>query len=263
MRGLLLALLLVAWAAGQEAGDRASGNRIPNSLIRPEAVLGALTGLEVDREIDEQALVDDLQRLARWRGRRTAAVERLRRLYEELDLSFNVGEEIESTGASEELERQLREAEAAIEVLGQEGRTLRMRIQDRRRRLAALAERADDLIALLPADAESLTGVWDVRFVPTDEHGVFSLYQTGTLLNGEYVLGGGWHGSLQGTVVDGKVFLERIDAVKGHFADLRGQVNTDGDTIRGTWLERDMTDNRPVEGSWIADKRRRTTGEAP
>jgi hypothetical protein len=260
---LMATVLLVASAAGQEAGDRAASNRIPDSLIRPEAVLGALTGLEVDREIDEQALVDDLQRLARWRGRRDAAVERLRRLYEELDVAINLGENIETTGASEDLESQLLEAEAAIGVLGHEGRALRMRIQDRRRRLAALAESAGDLIALLPDDVESLTGVWDVRFIPTDEHGVISLYQTGTLLNGEYVLGGGWHGSLQGTVVDGKVFLERIDAVKGRFAELRGQVGTAGDSIRGTWLERDMTANRPVEGSWIADKRRRSASEAP
>jgi hypothetical protein len=260
---LAFGILLAAAAVAQEVPGDAAGGRTPPTLVRPEAVLGALTGLEVDREIEEEALIKDLERLARWRGRRDDAVQRLRRLYEALDISFNVGENIESAGATEELERQLLESEAALGVLGQEGRTLRLRIQERRRRLAALRDRAEDLVALLPDDTEALTGVWDVRFVPTGEHGVFSLYQTGTLLNGEYVLGGGWHGSLQGTVVDGKVFLERIDAVKGRFSDLKGQVNSRGDTIRGTWNERDLTANRPTEGSWVADKRSRTTGEIP
>jgi hypothetical protein len=33
--------------------------------------------------------------------------------------------------------------------------------------------------------------------------------------------------------------------------------------IRGVWRERDLTANRPVEGSWIARKRSRQPPERP
>jgi hypothetical protein len=94
-----------------------------------------------------------------------------------------------------------------------------------------------------------------------DESGVFTLYQNGTLLSGEYVLSGGWHGSLQGTVIGGRVFLERIDARKGRFADLRGDLAASGLEIRGQWEERDLSDNRAARGSWVARKRARGASE--
>jgi hypothetical protein len=231
--------------------------------VRPETILGALTALEVGRDLEEQALVKELNRLAAWRYRRDDLLERLRSLYGDQDLLINTGEGRGNPQSVEDLERRVLEAEALLGAVGHEGRGLRQRIDEHRDRLEMLAKRSNELLALLPEDVESLTGIWDVRFVPTGEHGVFSIYQRGTLLTGEYILGGGWHGSLQGTVVDGKVFLERIDAVKGRFADMTGRLAGDGRNIRGTWMERDLTANRANEGSWVASKRARRAPDIP
>jgi len=180
-------------------------------------------------------------------------------LYVDMDLLFNVGDAGERSLQSEDLEEQISDAEGKVQILGDEGRALRIRIDARRQRLDALSRRANQLLGLLPDDTDSLTGVWDVRFSPTRENGVFTIFQNGTLINGEYVLDGGWHGSLQGSVVGGKIFLERIDSVKGRFADLTGRIESTGLGIRGTWNERDLTANRATEGSWVASKRRRGT----
>lgn len=257
---LLLFLLLPAAADGQAVDDM-RGLLPPDELLRPEALLGALISIEVDRQIEADGLVVDLGRLNNLRSRRDRALDLLSSLYVDLDMLFNTAEGSDRPEDMEALELSLRLAEARVQMVGEEGRALRMRIEARRVRLLALIERSDQLVAALPSDTDSLTGVWDVRFVPTSEHGVFTLFQSGTLLNGEYALSGGWHGSLQGTVVGGKVFLERIDALKGRFSTLTGNLDADGTSIRGTWLERDLTANRPTEGSWLADKRPR--GSAP
>ena len=253
---LLLVFLLPAAAPGQEADDM-RGLLPPDELLRPEALLGALISIEVDRQIEADGLVVELGRLNRLRTRRDLAMDTLSSLYADLDMVFNTAEGGDRPEEMETLEEELRLAEARVQMVGEEGRALRLRIEDRRVRLLALIERSDQLIAALPADTDSLTGVWDVRLIPTSDHGVFTLFQSGTLLNGEYALSGGWHGSLQGTVVGGKVFLERIDAVKGRFSSLTGTLDADGSSIRGTWIERDLTANRPIEGSWLADKRPR------
>lgn len=260
-RGLMIAVagccVVSLGALAQERDllpDAAARVLPPGGLLRPETTLAALMGLEVDRQIAEQALVADLKRLAAWRARRDGELGRLQALYTELDLSFNTDEE-GSPAEVADLEQRVLDTESRLHGLGSEGRQLRHRIRERRLRLQVLAVKVDEMIALLPDDTETLTGVWDIRMAPTSENGVFSLYQTGTLLAGEYVLDGGWHGSLQGTVVDGKVYLDRIDSRKGKFASFSGRLTTDGQTIRGTWKERDLTANRPVEGSWVAGKR--------
>jgi hypothetical protein len=253
---VILSILMAAPAPGQEVDDL-RGLLPPDELLRPEALLGALISIEVDRQIEADALVIELDRLNRLRSRRDQALDVLASLYADLDLVFNTAEGRDRPDEMEALEESLRMAELRVQMLGDEGRDLRQRIESRRSRLLALIERTDQLIATLPDDTDSITGVWDVRFVPTGEHGVFTLFQSGTVLNGEYALSGGWHGSLQGTVVGGKMFLERIDAVKGRFSTLTGELNAAGTAVRGTWTERDLTANRPTDGSWLAETRQR------
>ena len=252
---VLLTVLTPAPVTGQEVDDL-RGLLPPDELLRPEALLGALISIEVDRQIEADGLVVELGRLNRLRGRRDQALDVLASLYADLDLVFNTAEGADRPVEMESLEENLRMAELRVQMLGDEGRDLRQRIEARRSRLLALIERTDQLVATLPDDTDSLTGVWDVRMVPTGEHGVFTLFQSGTVLSGEYALSGGWHGSLQGTVVGGKIFVERIDAVKGRFSTLTGNLNAEGTAVRGTWTERDLTADRPTEGSWLADKRR-------
>jgi len=255
---LAMALPLPAMSGPQEADDL-RGLLAPDELLRPDAMLGALISIEVDREIEADALVEELGRFTAWRARRDLALDHLAALYVDMDLLFNAGDSEERALESEDLEERISDAEGRVKILGDQGRALRLRIEASRQRLAALSRRANQLVGMLPADTDSLTGVWDVRFIPTRENGVFTIFQNGTLITGEYVLDGGWHGSLQGTVVGGKIFLERIDAVKGRFADLTGRIDSAGLGIRGTWNERDLTANRATEGSWVANKRRRGT----
>lgn len=255
---LAVALPLPAMSGPQKADDL-RGLLAPDELLRPDAMLGALISIEVDREIEADALVAELRRFTAWRTRRDVALDHLAALYVDMDLLFNTGDSGERDLESEDLEERISDAEGRVKILGDQGRALRLRIEASRQRLAALSRRANQLVGMLPADTDSLTGVWDVRFIPTRENGVFTIFQNGTLITGEYVLDGGWHGSLQGTVVGGKIFLERIDAVKGRFADLTGRIDSAGLGIRGTWNERDLTANRATEGSWVASKRRRGT----
>ena len=58
--------------------------------------------------------------------------------------------------------------------------------------------------------------------MPLEQHGLFVLRQAGTLVSGTYELDGGWTGSLQGTLVNRKVFLVRIDSKLGRMMELEG-----------------------------------------
>ena len=269
-----LALVGVAALAGLLSGsgraqqedllpEDAAGFLPPGELLRPETTLAALMGLEVDRQIEQRLLVADLERLVAWNARRDRALERLRALYGDLDGAFSTDPDATAAANAGDLERRILDLESRLFGIGGEGRDLRQRIQERRLRLGILTAKMNEITALLPADADTLTGIWDVTMAPVDEDGVFSLYQTGTLLTGEYALEGGWHGSLEGTVIDGKVYLERIDARKGRFASFSGRLDPDGRTIRGTWQERDLTANRPVEGQWLAHRRPRQNRPEP
>lgn len=259
MRRVWSVLSVVLWgflpAVGQ---DHNQGYLAPDALIRPEAALSALLGLEVDRQMvdaERDRLVD---RMAAWRTDRDRVLGVIQDLYHEVDELLAAGSK-----DMEGLLRRVRNQEIRFQVLGEDGRGLIRRMRENVEKRAFLQAKAGELMALLPGDKESITGIWDVRLMPTGENGVFTIFQSGTLLSGEYILGGGWHGSLRGTLVEGRVYLERIDSVKGRFADLSGQLEGSGRVIRGRWKERDLTSNRPVEGSWIARKRKRPDHQAP
>ncbi|MFQ5878257.1 MAG: hypothetical protein ACE5JH_11335, partial [Acidobacteriota bacterium] len=149
----------------------------------------------------------------------------------------------------------LQQAERTLEALFRDGRQIRSAIRDAHQRIEILQERIDRLRRTLPADNEALTGVWDVTYLPSGDTGAFTLRQSGTLLSGEYVMEGGWKGSLQGTFVDGKVLLHRIDSKLGRSSDLEGRVSPDGRTLRGTWENYVLTGGQPTSGSWVARKR--------
>jgi hypothetical protein len=77
----------------------------------------------------------------------------------------------------------------------------------------------------------------------------------GTLVSGTYELDGGWSGSLQGTLVDRKVFLVRIDSKLGRMMELEGFLAAEGDRVRGTWLNYELAGGEGSTGHWSATKR--------
>jgi len=223
-------------------------------LKRPEEQLAAIYSLKVQLEIEQRRLDDALQRYNEQARTREEARGRLARLYDDLDAMVQ-GRSDADAALMRDREEEIQRVEQQVEVLTQETRRIRADIKDAHQRIDLLGERIGKLRKTLPSDNESLTGAWDVSYLPSGDKGVFSLRQSGTLLVGEYTLEGGWKGSLQGTFVDGKVLLHRIDSKLGRSSDLEGSIAPDGRTIRGTWQSFILSGGQPTSGQWVARKR--------
>jgi hypothetical protein len=223
-------------------------------LRRPEEQLAAIYSLGVQLEIEQRRLDDALQRYHEHGLARDDRRARLARAYEEIDAM--VEGRVESDAAQiAAREEDIQNLEEEVSVLVREGREIRGVMRDAHDRIAILSERIAGLRKTLPADTESLTGTWEVTYLPSGDKGMFTLRQSGTLLAGEYTLDGGWKGSLQGTFVNDKLLLHRIDSKLGRSSDLEGTLAPDGRTIRGTWNNYILSGGQPVTGSWIGRKR--------
>lgn len=234
-----------------------TSQRLPaQDLKRPEEQLAAIYALKVQLEVEQKRLDDDLQRHGEVARKREEARGRLRRLYEDLDAM------VEGRADSDPAQIETKEAEVAlaeqqVAALTDSAREIRSNIRVAHDRIALLSDRMGRLRRTLPSDNESLTGSWDVSYLPSGDKGAFTLRQSGTLLAGEYALEGGWRGSLQGTIVNGKVLLHRIDSKLGHSQDLEGTLSPEGRTIRGTWQNFILSGGQPATGNWVAQKKER------
>jgi len=94
--------------------------------------------------------------------------------------------------------------------------------------------------------------VWDIVLLPINQRGKCALSQSGTIVGGTYRLSGGFSGSLRGTLVQNKVFLERIDSKLGKVMELEGRLSVDGTRIRGTWLSYELAEGDGGTGQWTA-----------
>lgn len=241
---LALAAALAGVAPGLWAQD----------MKRPEEQLAAIYSLKVQLEIEQRRLDDALQRHSEQARAREDARSRLQRLYGELDAMVE-GRAEGDADLIQAREADIQKTEQEVLALTAETRSLRETIRDAHARIDLLGDRIGRLRKTLPSDNESLTGAWDVTYLPSGDKGVFMLRQSGTLLAGEYTLEGGWKGSLQGTFVDGKVLLHRIDSKLGRSSDLEGMLAPDGHTLRGSWQNFILSGGTPTHGSWIARKR--------
>ena len=223
-------------------------------LKRPEEQLAAIYSLKVQLEIEQRRLDEALQRHSEQARARDDARGRLQRLYDDLDAMVEGRAEGEPALILAR-EQDIQKTEQEVEALSGETRRIREAIRDAHARIELLGDRIGRLRRTLPSDTESLTGSWDVHYLPSGDKGVFMLRQSGTLLAGEYTLEGGWKGSLQGTFVDGKVLLHRIDSKLGRSSDLEGTLAPDGRTLRGNWQSFILSGGQPTNGSWIARKR--------
>jgi len=223
-------------------------------LKRPEEQLAAIYSLKVQLEIEQRRLDEALQRHSEQARARDDARGRLQRLYDDLDAMVEGRAEGEPALILAR-EQDIQKTEQEVEALSGETRRIREAIRDAHARIELLGDRIGRLRRTLPSDTESLTGSRDVHYLPSGDKGVFMLRQSGTLLAGEYTLEGGWKGSLQGTFVDGKVLLHRIDSKLGRSSDLEGTLAPDGRTLRGNWQSFILSGGQPTNGSWIARKR--------
>jgi len=243
-RLVLATLLLLGIVPGAGAQD----------MKRPEEQLAAIYSLKVQLEIEQRRLDEALQRHSELSRAREDARSRLQRMYGELDAMVE-GRAEGDPDLIQAREADIQKTEQEVTVLSAETRRIRETIKDAHDRIDLLGDRIGRLRKTLPSDTESLTGSWEVSYLPSGDKGIFMLRQSGTLLAGEYTLEGGWKGSLQGTFVDGKVLLHRIDSKLGRSSDLEGILAPDGHTLRGTWQNYILSGGSPTNGSWIARKR--------
>lgn len=162
------------------------------------------------------------------------------------------GETVESLRLrDDDLRRVESEFAAAIVKFQQERRAT----LDNRTMLAALATEVERL-SVEVGDAEApLTGTWSLVVEPGQD-GLAYLQQQGTLVTGTYALSGGFSGSFRGTLVAGKVRLERIDSQIGFAAIFYGRLVGQGRNLRlqGNWEATQLASGLASSGNWTGAK---------
>lgn len=250
-------------------------------MTRPRRLLAALSlaalvapalaqeGSESLAEIDDPAvatvtalliaertlLSDAVERYRALSARRSEAAARLAQLRQELDAEVEKG----ADAVADRLDQ-------LVEIAGQSGAEVDQRLQvelEAARRIGGHVRR----IALLerqlraleggrePEEVGALSGTWDLVLLPLDQKGGCVLEQSGAVISGTYRLQGGYSGSLQGTLVNRKVYLVRIDSRLGKMMELEGFVSSDGRVIRGTWLNYELAGAEGSTGHWTATRR--------
>ena len=212
-----------------------------------DAVIAVQSSLDVERAL----LQDDYQRFDQLSARRGRALNRLAELYQALDVAVK---RRDSAGpeAVETLMDQIEGAEQQRVSLLTAERVLVDRISERLRKIGILEAQVAALSDHKAKSQGRLTGEWNVVLLPINQRGVFSITQTGTLVSGTYTLEGGWDGSLQGTLVNRKVYLVRVDSKLGRSMEFEGQIQSDGKRITGTWLNYELAGQEGSTGQWSA-----------
>jgi hypothetical protein len=233
---LLLAGVLVAMGGGSVSADE--------KTVVPDEGIGA---------VERILLQEDLQKMSALSAEMRQAELMLRTLYQTLDdiLGGILDGDTEQAGLTF---RQVQEAEARRRQVYASQRTLVNQILARKRKLEVMEEKYGEAAKSARPETGILTGTWKVVLLPKEQHGAFTLIQTGTLISGTYRLAGGWNGSLQGTLVNRKVYLVRIDSKLGRSMEFEGALSPDGKTIKGVWLNYDLGSAGGAEGQWSATR---------
>ncbi len=219
------------------------------------AVAGAsmtVEALQVSLEVEQALLLQDVEKHERVVGRRAQVQVRLQNLYATLDHALRQ-QEI-AIDEVEALVDQVEFSERELDQLIENQRLGIRRMLDRARTIRELETRAGMLREQEEQRSGALAGTWEVSMLPGERRGVFRLEQNGVLVGGTYTLEGGWTGSLQGTLVDRKVYFVRIDSKLGRSMEFEGILSAEGNAIRGSWLNYDLGAEGGAEGQWSATR---------
>jgi hypothetical protein len=209
--------------------------------------------LEAVMEVEQALLTEDLRKMRNLSSDRTQVELQLRTMHSTLAAILGTTAEA-SVVQAELIFMQIEGAEANRRLIFEAQQNLVSRIIDRKRKLDLMGEQMDDAGSREEPDTGPLTGAWRVVLMPREQNGAFNLIQTGTLVSGTYTLAGGWSGSVQGTLVNRKVYLVRIDSKLGRSMELEGVLSGDGSTISGTWLNYDLGGEGGAQGQWSATR---------
>jgi hypothetical protein len=159
--------------------------------------------------------------------------------------------------ALEQAEQSAADARGRAQAGRDRCRIISERLAEHIRRLSSFREeiaRRRDALRSNPADP--LSGRWEVFINPGALRGFYRLVLDGTIVSGDYVLDGGFHGSLRGTFVGDRVTLERIDSELGVDAKFYGRLTIGASRrIAGTWDGTQIAPapvSGPVAGTWAA-----------
>ena len=187
------------------------------------------------------------------------ARQQLRELWSQLELqSGNLmraqreGETVDSLRLrDEDLRRIESEFLGAIFSFQQERRAA----LEHRTMLAVMAIEVERLSAEVGEAEAPLTGTWRLVVEPGQD-GMAYFQQQGTLVTGTYALTGGFSGSFRGTLVAGKVRLERIDSQIGFAAIFYGRLVGQGRNMRlqGNWEATQLASGLASAGNWTGTK---------
>jgi hypothetical protein len=160
------------------------------------------------------------------------------------------GETVDSLRLRDE---DLRRAEAELLDTVFKSQQLRRSILENRTMLAAIDEEVQRISSEVGVAEAPLTGTWRLVVDPGQD-GTAYLRQQGTLVTGTYSLAGGFTGSFRGTLVAGKVRLERIDSQIGFAAIFYARLVGQGRSARlqGNWEATQLASGLPSAGTWTA-----------
>jgi hypothetical protein len=226
----------------------------PAPSMDSDANLAAATAISASLDVERDILHGQQEIYRQAAADRDAASRKLSILLADLDAIVQ-GTGAVSSESTAAKEKEIAEAELRRSAAIDRCREVLGRILAAQERVAGLEKKLVSLRSTQPRLAKgSVNGNWRVLYLPGNYRGVFALRQQGTLLQGVYQLEGGWAGSLQGTLVDGKVHLERIDSKLGRSSELEGILSADGGSIRGTWRNYNLTDGGTSAGAWTASR---------
>jgi hypothetical protein len=218
----------------------------------PDPVL--LDVFRTQLELEKRLIGAELAQLERGQEDLRQACDRMLRLADDLLRAQRDGED-SATLSSRSAD--LRRAEAEVAALIAGAQQLRATVVARRSVIEQLAAEVKRLEEALAATSDELSGRWNVAIEPGGLKGTFDLRLFGTLVSGVYELsGGGWRGSLRGTLVGNVVRLERIDSQLGFVAVYTGRLEARGAErrIEGTWQGTNLAAGLPSAGIWVAQR---------
>lgn len=209
--------------------------------------------LEAMMEVEQALLTEDMEKMRALASDRLQVELQLRTMHRTLGAILGSPGE-ENVVQAELIFRQIEGAEASRRMIFAAQQELVGRIIGRKRKLELMDEQLGVTGPREEVDAGPLNGTWRVVMMPREQNGAFNLVQSGTLVSGTYTLAGGWSGSLQGTLVNRKVYLVRIDSKLGKSMEFEGSISGDGRTISGTWLNYDLGGQGGAQGQWTATR---------
>lgn len=218
-----------------------------------DAGLPLAQALREEVRVEERVLALTIGELQQVEGQIQGAWVRVERQSVDLLRAQEQGESLDSLRLREE---DLRAAEAELMMHIRQAQQLRREMIGGRLRISELLAEVQRLEATVGSADDPISGPWRLVVEPGGQQGYMSLVLDGTLVQGTYQLAGGWNGSLRGTLVAGKLRLERIDSQIGFASVFYARLTGGGEDARleGTWDATQLATGMPSSGSWVAER---------